>query len=174
MKKIIIYVLPLIFVSAITIESLFSIVTKKEDAVLNKNIQRFIMVDEATGLALAKEPLKYDPAKEMPINYFTVDIPDPTGSSERNFTIHNMTKTEGPDEYDWVLEDNADEKTIFFARSKFISIANSMHWRFIIRGERVLLRNVRTGNLLKINADGKFSSAKTEAEASKIKLIHVY
>lgn len=174
MKKIFLIALPILLMSALAAESLFSIVTKKEDAVMNHKYTRFVMVDDATGFALAKDPVLYDASGMMPQNYFTVDVPDLTGATERLFIVHNLTKSEGVDEYDWVLEDNADEKSIFYARSKFINLQASMQWRFIVRGERVLLRNLRTGNYLKVTQEGKFQGVTKELEASRIKLIHIF
>ncbi|MBN2746717.1 MAG: hypothetical protein JXR34_08315 [Bacteroidales bacterium] len=174
MKTLKLAVIALILMSAVSADSLFSIVTKKEDALVNKKYTQFIVVDDATGLCLAKTPVKYDPAKEMPVNYFTVDLPEGVVNAERLFVIHNLITENNPDNYDWVIEDNADEKKVFFSRSNFIVNKLSMQWRLIVRGERVLIKNVRTGNYLKINPDGSLHSTTSESEAGKWKLIHVF
>lgn len=108
--------LPLLMAGTSLDGSLYSIVTKKDDAIVNKKYTKFIVVDEATHYVLAKTPAIYDASKEMPVNYFTLDFSDIVSSQQRLFTIHNLTDSNGGDEYDWVLEDNADENAIFFTQ----------------------------------------------------------
>ena len=166
--------LPLLMAGTSLDGSLYSIVTKKDDAILNKKYTKFIVVDEATHYVLAKTPAIYDASKEMPVNYFTLDFSDIVSSQQRLFTIHNLTDSNGGDEYDWVLEDNADENAIFFSRSNFVIQKPSMHWRMVVRGERVLLQNQRTGSYVKMNPDGSYAAVENEAEASHWKLIHIF
>ncbi len=174
MKKIFLLFIPIFLISAISHDTLFSVVTKKEDALVNHRYTKFVIVDDATGLALGKNPMAYDAGKKMPVNYFTLDLPEGLVNTKRVFVLHNLIKSEGGDDYDWVLEDNSVENTIIFSRRKFVALKMAMHWRFIVRGERVLLKNIRTRDYLKITADGKFSPVDLESDASKWKFIHVF
>lgn len=166
--------LPLIMAGTSLDGSLYSIVTKKDDAIVNKKYTKFIVVDEATQYVLAKTPAKYDASKEMPVNYFTLDLSDMIPTQQRLFTIHNIVENNGGDEYDWVLEDNADEHEIFFSRSNFVMQKPSMHWKMVVRGERVLLKNQRTDSFVKVNPDGSYTAVGNETEASNWKLIHIF
>lgn len=155
-------------------DSLKSIVTSKEDALVNKRFKTFIMVDDATNMALGKTPVKFDISKDMPLNYFTITLPEDAAITQRLFTIHNIITENNPDEYDWVLEDNMDENQMFYSRRKFIVKPATMQWIMVVRGERVVLKNMRTRNFLKINPNGELTATEDESGASKWKLIHVY
>jgi hypothetical protein len=168
MKKLLVIIIPLMLISAISLDTLFSIVTPKQDALLSQNLVKFIIVDDATGMALGKKSIKYDAGKVMPINYFTNDAP----AGERVFVIHNKVAGSG-EEYDWVLEDNATENAIIFSRRKFVAQKIATHWKFVIRGNRILMKNIRTGNYLKINSEGQFSQVGV-ASASHWKFIHAF
>ncbi len=174
MKKLLIFMVSLILISATLTDSLFNIVTKKEDALVNKKFTKFVIVDDATQMVLSKSPIKYDPAKEMPVHYFTLDLPEGIPNTERVFVIHLLENPTSADEYDWVLDDNKGENKIIYSRSKFVIQKSQMNWRFVIRAERILIKSLTTGGFLKINSDGSFSTSKDEANASKWKLIHVY
>jgi len=174
MNRIILFFLPILLIAAITIDSLFSVVTKKEDALVNHQYTRFILVDDVSGLTLGKSPITYDASKRMPINYFTLNLPQRAVNVERVFVVHTLVESQGGDDYDWVLEDNSVEKTMIFSRRKFISQKIAMYWRFIVRGERVLLKNLKTGRFLRVNADATFSPVDLEADASRWKFIHVF
>jgi hypothetical protein len=174
MKNLIVFLLPVLMMTTSLDGGLYSIVTKKEDALVNQKYTKFVVVDDKTQYVLAKTPVKYDVTKEMPLNYFTVDLTDLIPGKQRSFTIHNLVSNSGGDDYDWVLEDNADENTIFFSRSNFITMKTSMQWLITVRGERILLKNSRSGAFLKIDAKGSYLSVKTESEASNWKLIHIF
>lgn len=160
--------------SAVSSDSLYTIVTSKENALVNKKYTTFIMVDDATNMALGKTPVKFDISKNMPLNYFTITLPENVSITQRVFTIHNVITENNPDEYDWVLQDNPDENQVFYSRRKFINQVKSMQWIMVIRGERVLIKNIRTRSFIKINPNGDLTAIKDEANASKWKLIHVY
>ncbi len=168
------FALSIILVAAVSSDSLYSIVTSRENALINKRYTTFIMVDDATNMALGKTPVKYDISKKMPLNYFTITLAENASITQRVFTIHNIITENNPDEYDWVLEDNPDENQIFFSRRKFVSMAIAMQWILIVRGERVVIKNIRTRALLKVKDDGSLISVDNESDASKWKLIHVF
>lgn len=170
MRKIIIAIALIALISAKMAEGLLNIATTKEDALINNKYISFIVVDDETNYVLSKNPVKYDAALEMPLHFFTVENAAMLTQSERQFVIHNLLD----DEYDWVLEDNPEEGEIFYSRSKFVMNGKTMSWKFIVRGERILMKNVASGNFLKITEDGKFQRVSDESQASKWKLIHVY
>jgi hypothetical protein len=174
MKNLIVFLLPVLLITNSLDGGLYSIVTKKEDALVNQKYTKFVVIDDETQFVLAKTPVKYDLSKELPMNYFTVDLTGNIPGKQRIFTIHNLVNNAGGDEYDWVLEDNADENTIFFSRSNFITMKASMQWLITVRGERILLKNSRTGAYLKVDANGSYLAVKSETEASKWKLIHIF
>jgi len=170
MKKLFIVLGLIILISAKMAEGLMNIATTKEDALINNKYISFIVVDDATNFTLAKTPVKYDASVKMPLHFFTVENAAMLTQSERQFVVHNLLD----DEYDWVLEDNPEEGEIFYSRSKFVINGKTMSWKFIVRGERILMKNVASGNYLKITEDGKFQRVSDESQASKWKLIHVY
>lgn len=175
MKKIyFLLILSVVLVAAVSSDSLYSIVTSREDALVNKKYTAFIMVDDLTNMALGKTPVKFDISKEMPLNYFTITMPENVSITQRLFTIHNIVTENNPDEYDWVLEDNPDENKVFYSRRNFITKAISMQWIMIVRGERVVIKNIRTGSFLKIESNGDLTAVDGEYNASLWKLIHVY
>jgi len=175
MKKILfLLVLSIVLMAAVSSDSLYTIVTSKENALVNKKYTTFIMVDDATNMALGKTPVKFDISKDMPLNYFTITLPENAAITQRVFTIHNIITENNPDEYDWVLEDNPDENQVFYSRRKFVIQAKSMQWIMVVRGERVLIKNIRTGSFIKIEPNGNLTAIQDEASASKWKLIHVY
>jgi len=170
MKKILIVLVLIALISAKMAEGLLNIATTKEDALINNKYISFIVVDDATNYVLSKTPMKYDAAAEMPLHFFTVENAAMLTQSERQFVIHNLLD----DEYDWVLEDNPEEGEIFYSRSKFVMNGKTMSWKLVVRGERVLMKNVASGNFLKISEEGKLQRVSNETQASKWKLIHVY
>lgn len=170
MKKILFISIAFIILCAAKTDTLRTIVTSKEDALINKKYKKFIVIDEATQWVLSKNPVKFDFAKKMPVHYFTTPIP----GKLRFFGVHSLNIDPGMDDYDWVLTNNKTEQKIFYSRSKFIVEKASMSWIFVVRGERILMKNAATGNYLKITEDGKFEIAADENSASKWKFIHVY
>lgn len=160
--------------ASVSQDTLKSIVTSKEDALITKKFTAFIMVDDATNMALGKTPVKFDISKDMPLNYFTITLPENATITQRIFTIHNIITENNPDEYDWVIEDNRDENQVFYSRRKFVVNPASMQWIIMVRGERIVLKNIRTSNFLKVNPNGELTATEDESGASKWKLIHVY
>ncbi|MDY0103049.1 MAG: hypothetical protein RBS07_08910 [Lentimicrobium sp.] len=174
MKKIVALLIPVLLAATSIDDGLYSIVTTKDDALINHKYTKFVVVDDETQYVLAKTTVKYDLSKEMPINYFTVDLTNLIPGKQRAFIIHNLLNDTNGDDYDWVLEENADDNATFFSRSNFISMKTSMQWLITVRGERVLLKNCRTGAFLKVDTNGSYLSVNSETEASRWKFIHIF
>jgi hypothetical protein len=151
-------------------EGIFSVITSKEDALVNKKFKKFILLDETTGLTLSQKPAIYNESESSPACYFTSHDLSILNNSTRAIAIHVLPEGR-TDDYDWVLEHNQEEKSIYFGRSNFIGNKDSMHWIFVIRNDKVLLKNYRSGQFVKLSKNGEFSAVESEKEATNWKLI---
>lgn len=165
-----------IILASFQIQAQMSSVTTGKGNELKQNYKTFIIVNESTGWVMAQNPVKYDVSEEMPLCYFTIDNPSNIvmPGSSRLMVIHDLGASQTGDAYDWVLEDNPDEKDIFFARSKFISLATGKWWNVLVEGEEIILQNVATHNFLTIDNTGDYASTDNRKAASRWKLIYVY
>lgn len=164
--------------SLTTFAQLQSVVTDKASEAMGKYLP-FIMVDQATQLVLAKEPVKYNPEAEMPTCYFTTIPAAETGitiaSDYRYLAINALPVVDGQH---WVICQNRETKTTIFSRRKFLSTLRTQYlWVPIVTGDYVMFvnlhgaYNIQHGGYLAINEDGSFSEVKTRSEASRWKLI---
>lgn len=163
-------IIPFFMAFATAEEGMFSVITSKEDALVNKKFKKFILLDESTGLTLSQKPANYNKSESSPACYFTSHDLSILNNSIRAIAIHALPE-ENTDDYDWVLEHNLEEKSIYFGRSNFIGNKDSMHWIFLIRNDKVLLKNYRSGQFVKLNKNGEFSIVERESEATNWKLI---
>lgn len=177
MKKITI-TLCLLLASFLSYAQLTSVVTDKADEAMGK-YKPFVLVDMATQLVLAREPVKYDPEAEMPTCYFSslpaIDAGLTTAANYRFMAINTLPVVDGQN---WVICENRETKTTIFSRRKFLSDLRAQYlWVPVINGDYVMFLNLsgvtnrNWGGFLTIHEDGSFSSAKNEAEASQWKLI---
>lgn len=139
-------------------------------SLLKKNYKTFVIMDEQTGMTLSKTPVLYNSASPMPLNYFTNILPN----GNRTFIIHSLETSSTAGAQDWVLEYNAEENEIFFARNKYIKTAASKHWTALVTGEKVVFKNQRTHSFLYIDENGKYTDVETLDQATQWKLIYAY
>jgi hypothetical protein len=165
----------LILIGTPVFSQMSTVVTGKEDIIKNKH-KTFIILNEKTGLVMAKTPVKYDAGAEMPLCYFTIDNPANIvfPGSSRHMVIHDLGASQVGDSYDWVLEVNPDEKDVFFSRSKFITMDNGKWWNVLVNDDRIILQNLATDTYLVIDESGDYSTVPNRKEASLWKLIYVY
>lgn len=173
-KKLITLIL-LVFL-AIPVFSQMSFITTGTSDILQKKYKTFIILNEKTGLVMAKTPVKYDVSAEMPLCYFTIN--NPTNlvfpGTSRYMVIHDLGASQEGDAYDWELENNPDEKDVFFARSRFITLDSGKWWNVLVNDDEVILQNMATGAFLLIDQAGDYSTVDNRKEASLWKLIYVY
>ena len=162
--------IPFFMAFATADEGMFSVITASEDNMVNKKFKKIILLDESTGLTLNRKPLVYNETECLSICYFTSHDLSILNNSTRAIAIHVLPE-DSSDDYDWVLEHNLEEKSIYFGRSNFIGNKDSMHWTFVIRNDKVLLKNYRSGLFVKLNNNGVFTAVETEKEATNWKLI---
>ncbi len=178
MKKISILFCLMVF-SLCSYAQLSSVVTDKANEAMGK-YKAFIIVDQATQLVLAKEPVKYDPAGDMPSCYFSSLPAAETGitiaSDFRYLAINALPVVDGQH---WVICQNRESKSTIFSRRKFLSTMRTQYlWVPEIVGNYVMFRNlhgaynIQHGGYLAINEDGTFAEVKSRAEASQWKLIY--
>ena len=177
MKKSFSIIIATLLFSIVSTAQMSSIITSSQSA-LQKKFKTFIILDETTGFVLAKTPTTFDAGKEMPLNYFTLVLPNGVTKyipgNPRSFIIHSIQTSGSSGEQDWVLESNDEEKDIFFARNKYIKTASSKHWMIQIDGERIVIINKRTNEFLSINTSGEYYPVSSFAEATRWKLIHSF
>lgn len=178
MKKYIILISLCAF-SLSSFAQLQSVVTDKANEAMGK-YKPFILVDQATQLVLARNPIKYNPEAEMPCCYFTSIPASETGitiaSDYRYLAINALPVVDGQH---WVICQNKDSKTTIFSRRKFLSTLRTQYlWVPEVVGDYVMFRNlhgaynINHGGFLVINEDGSFAEIKNRAGASKWKLIY--
>jgi hypothetical protein len=152
-----------------------SVVTRPED-ILKKKFKTFIILNEKTGFVMAKDPVKYEVGGEMPLCYFTIDNPTNIAfpGSSRFMVIHDLVAAQQGDAYDWVLENNPEEKDVFFSRTRFINIDTGKWWNVLVNDEEVIFQNMATGAFLTIDPSGDYKTVANRKEASLWKLIYIY
>lgn len=173
--KVLIVLLFSLMVSLVAEAQLSSVVTSR-DQVIQKKIKTFIVLNEESGFVMAQSPVKYKVDDEMPLCYFTIDNPANLvlPNIGRYLVVHELKKDAGGDQYDWVLENNCDEKDVFFSRTKFISVENSTWWNVLVDNDKVLFQSMVNHGFLKIDEQGDFSMVDDRNAASRWKLIYVY
>ena len=177
MKKILNLTLALCLISFAASAQMSSIQTSIKNAMQGK-FKTFIIMDESTGLVLGQKPKAYDPGNEMPLSYFTLLLPDEAinyiPGTPRSFIIHSLETVSGIEGQDWVLENNSDEESVFFARSKYINNEFSKQWLIMVDGQKVVFKNVRNGDFLVVDGNGDYLAVKDFAEATRWKLIYTF
>lgn len=152
---------------------LSTIHTSQQDLV-SKNYKKFILVNENTGYAFGKQPVKFVPGGEMPECYFSVDLPANASSVAkgipRDLVIHT---TEVPSE-DWVLENNRSEGDIFFGRERFVVNAIDKKWKVQVIDDVVIFQSKYDDNYLTIDQEGDLKRTSSMSDAARWKLYYVY
>ncbi len=172
LRTVIIFLLSL-FMSVSVFAQLSSVHTSAKD-IMSKNYQKFILVNESTGYALGKEPVKFIPGGEMPECYFSVDLPANVTSvaagTPRSLVIHT---TEVPSE-DWVLENNRNEGDIFFGRGRFVVNPVDKQWKVQVIDDVVIFVSKYDNSFLAIDGQGDLKRTSSMPEAARWKLYYVY
>lgn len=157
---------------------LSSLVTSRESEAMGK-FTEFIIVDVATQYVVAKDPVKYDSAKEMPSCYFTTVLGDLTGivygNKYRNLVINTRV---GVDNDCFVVAENEENRETIFSRRKFLADYKGQYcWVPYVDGDYVVFLNLKGasdsnwGGYLSMTEEGRLRSVKTFAEASRFKII---
>lgn len=155
-----------------------TVVTDKASEAMGK-YKPFVLVDQATQLVLAKEPIKYNPEAAMPQCYFSSIPASEAGisyaSDYRFMAINALPVVDGQH---WVICENKESKSTIFSRRKFLGDFRTQYlWVPVVSGDYVMFLNlqgaynIQWGGFLAINEDGTYSSVKSKSEASKWKLI---
>jgi len=158
---------------AASFAQLSNIHTSQKDLVAKK-YTKFILVNENTGYALGKQPVKFTPGGEMPECYFSVDLPANAASlatgAPRDLVLHT---TEVPSE-DWVLENNRNEGDIFFGRGRFVVNDIDKQWKVQVIDDVVIFQSKYDNNYLTIDQEGDLKRTSSMPEAARWKLYYVY
>lgn len=145
---------------------------------IHDEYKTFIILDETTGYVMAKTPIAYNTESEMPLNYFTLVLPSGVQryipGNTRIFLIHNLFTNSSSGAQDWVLENNVEEESVFYARNKYITNIFSKQWLIMIDGEKIVFKNIRTKKFLSIDEKGNYFTNDKFADATRWKLIHSF
>lgn len=155
-------------------DGLHSIITSKEDALVNHRFKTFIVVEKDSQTCLGKKSCAFNPDAQMPLHYFTLDLSNEVTKGERRIVIHSLEKENQDDDYDWVLRWDRDEKQIYYGKRKFIHYNDGIFWWMVVRGQNVLLENCQSRKYLKMGKDGSFVLVDSEEDASQWELIHIF
>lgn len=162
------------FIVCVSSQAQLSTIHTSERDILSKDYTKFILVNEATGYALGKEPVKFVPGGDMPEIYFTVDLPANAASlatgAPRDLVIHS---TEVPSE-DWVLENNRNQGDIFFGRGRFVVNSIDKQWKVQVMDDVVIFQSKYDNNYLEIDQQGDLKRTSSMPEAARWKLYYVY
>jgi len=134
---------------------------------LDKKIKAFMAVDTEFGLVLGRKPIPLSADGSGPQLYFVQDM---LNLNQRLMTIYSL-ETAG--DYEWILEDNAAENDMFFARSRFVSDKNRTKWKLLVDGSTVIFQNATTNAFLSIAEDGDIFPVNERSNASRWKLIRL-
>jgi len=177
MKKIIFPLAVMLFLNMAALAQLSSINTTARSAIKGY-FKTFVVLDENSGFVLAKTPITYQAGAKMPLCYFTTVLPNGADSyvpgNPRVFIIHSTEVVSNSAQQDWVLENNTKENDIFFARNKYINNVLSKHWQIMVDGQMVVFKNIRTGEFLTIDNQGKYHATKNFSKATRWKLIYTF
>ncbi len=89
-------------------------------------------VDTEFGLVLGRQPEALSTDGNGPQIYFVQDM---LSLNVRLMTVYSF---EPESEYEWILEDNAAENDLFFARSRFVSDKSRAKWKMLVDGGTVI------------------------------------
>ncbi|MFA9388815.1 MAG: hypothetical protein ACERKD_03360 [Prolixibacteraceae bacterium] len=145
-------------------------VTTNPTELAQKKFKMFVAIDQKTGYTLGHPCVKYNEEENMPVIFFTQDI---STNLIRLFVINGIQDSNTPDDFDWVLNYNSDEKDMFFARSRFILHAPLKQWNVLPDGKNVIIQNILSGKYLTVDQQGDLAPADEMVKASRWKLIRV-
>lgn len=177
MKRSINLIIIFLIISITSTAQMSSIVTSGYNCAQNK-FKTFIIHDESTGFVMTKTPTAYNSESEMPLNYFTMVLPAGVQKympgNTRVFLIHNLINTSASGAQDWVLENNQEEESVFYARNKYITNTLSKQWLILVDGEKIVFKNIRTKEFLSIDENGNYLTNDSFADATRWKLIYSF
>lgn len=166
MKKIFLLLLPLLFLGFGAYSQMRNISSEVINP-LDKKITPFMAVDTEFGLVLGRQPEALSTDGNGPQIYFVQDM---LSLNVRLMTVYSF---EPESEYEWILEDNAAENDLFFARSRFVSDRSRAKWKMLVDGGTVIFQNAATNAFLAIAEDGDVFPVNQRSKASRWKLIRL-
>jgi len=134
---------------------------------MDKKIKPFMAIDSHFGFVLGREVVPLGDGADHPMIYF---VQDKLSLTNR---IMNIYSFEPESEYEWLLEDNAQEKDVFFARSRFVVDNARTKWMVMVDGSHVVFQNAATKTFIAVNEEGDIVPVKNFQDASRWKLVHV-
>lgn len=166
MKKIFLLLLPLLLFGLGAFSQMRNISSEVINPV-DKKITAFMAIDTEFGLVLGRQPAPLSADGSGSQLYF---VQDKLSLSTRLMTVYSF---EPESEYEWLLEDNAAENDLFFARSRFVTDKNRTKWKILVEGSTIIFQNAATNAFLAIAEDGDIFPVEDRAEASRWKLIRL-
>ncbi len=123
-------------------------------------------IDSQFGFVLGRNVVSLE-AENPAIIYF---VQDRLSVSKRLMSIFSF---EPDSDYEWLLEYNAQENDMFFARSRFVVDLARTKWMVLIDGHLVVFQNDATKTYVAVNEKGDLVPVKNFNEASRWKLVHI-
>lgn len=134
---------------------------------LDKKIRPFMAIDSHYGFVLGRDVVALGDGEKHPMVYF---VQDKLNMTKRLMDIYSF---EPESDYDWLLEDNAQENDVFFARSRFVVDKARTKWLLMVDGTYVVFQNAATKAYITVNKDGDIFLVENFQDASRWKLVHV-
>jgi len=134
---------------------------------LDKKIKPFMAIDSHFGFVLGREVVPLGDGDKHPMIYF---VQDKLSLTTRLMDIYSF---EQESDYEWLLEHNAQENDMFFARSRFVVDNARTKWIVMVDGVYVVFQNAATKTFVAVNEKGDIIPVETYQDASRWKLVHV-
>ncbi|MBZ0243241.1 MAG: hypothetical protein K8F24_08520 [Bacteroidales bacterium] len=166
MKKIFLLLLPLLLFGSAAYSQMRNISSEVINP-LDKKIKAFMVLDTEFGFVLGRQPVPVGTDGSGPQLYF---VQDKLSLNQRLMSVYSF---EPGGDYEWLLEDNAAENDLFFARSRFVTDKNRTKWKILVEGSTVIFQNAASNAFLAIAEDGDIFPVEDRAEASRWKLIRL-
>ncbi|MCK9452176.1 MAG: hypothetical protein M0Q90_10835 [Bacteroidales bacterium] len=166
MKKTFLFFLPLLFLGLGAYSQMRNISSEVINP-LDKKIKPFMAIDTEFGLVLGRQPIQLSADGNGPQLYF---VQDKLSLNTRLMAIYSF---ETEDEYEWMLEDNAGENDMFFARERFVTDKSRVKWKILVDGSTVIFQNAATNAFLAIAEEGDIYPVEDKDKAARWKLIRV-
>ncbi|MDA3942651.1 MAG: hypothetical protein PF694_03805 [Bacteroidetes bacterium] len=134
---------------------------------LDKKIKPFMAIDSHFGFVLGREIVPLSDGANHPMIYF---VQDKLSLTQRVMELYSY---EPESDYEWLLEDNAQENDVFFARSRFVVDNARTKWIVMVDGSHVVFQNAATKVYVAVNEEGDIVPVEHFQDASRWKLVHV-
>ena len=147
---------------------LSTVITSKDNEVLKK-FNSFVVVDQATGYAMAKTPVKYSAGKNAPKVYFTKAPTELINIDALVVSINDATNTE---EGFWSIYFDASKDITAFCRRRFVADKKRALWTPVIQDNYVIFKAIVSPTYLVIDENGEYGLTHSLSDASKWELIY--